>query len=1780
MEHLLTLTLCTAIVYTTISDLVGVSASIDFFNNATCNGFCDGDATAKGTGGVTPYTYNWNNTSAQTTITATNLCAGTYIVTITDASGCTSSAEVTIIDPTPIVATIADSDSVKCFGENTGSATVIGSGGTSPYNYLWNGGTSPTSPTALGLSAGTYIVTVSTGVSCFDTASVTIYEPTLFSISLSSTDENCGQANGTASVVATGGIQPYTYLWNSGGSTSLATDTNLTAGTYTVIVIDNNGCNKSNSIFVNNTGAGTAIISNKNDVSCIGECDGDATVSISGGVIPYSYEWSTIPVQTGVKAIDLCGDIYTVTVTDGNGCKSIVSVTISEPVGLTLTFNPTNVSCWDGSDGQLEVTATGGFGSYTYLWDANFQQTPIAIGLSEGTYNVTVGDENGCSTIGTASVSDPDSIAISETIIQSSCGNSDGSINITITGGTSPYTYSWSNLALTQNISNVAAGTYTVVVTDSKGCKMQKTIQVTDANSPSVSISILNELNCFGDCNGVVQATATGGFLPYSFIWSNLDETSISTKLCAGIHSVTVTDSLSCSASQSITLTQPQALNAMTSATQTSCNGYCDASAYVIVNGGTPDYSFNWTSSTVNNDSISGLCAGTYYVTITDINSCKLIKQVDIIEPSFVTINITEIPTLCNNSCDGKAIANASGGISPYTYLWDDVANQTTDTAFSLCEGDYILTVSDANNCQYTANATITSPSEVIAQILNYGNEKCNNSNDAFAQVDVSGGTGAYSYNWSYFSSTNNIFNVPSGTYSVTVTDINGCTDLTSINLTEPSPITVILTPTDEKCWEANDGTISSFVTGGVPPYYYSWSNSQISPIATGLGGGVYILNVIDSNYCQVSTSATIYSASNFYIEVDTVINANCGQSNGSGAINIFGGQPDFSYLWSSTNGNGVTINNVAAGTYQIEVTDANGCKDSTDINISDIEGPKVINPTKTNILCNGGNNGDAGFTVVQQVPNPPINYVWSNFASGTVTAGNTININSLTADVYTVIVTDNAGCIGTGSVTITEPSQLLTSITNTVKPLCNGDCDGKAYVIAGGGTSPYSFIWSNGDTLQLQQALCGDTLYSITATDNNGCTATTNVTIIDNAPLQISGIANDLKCYGVYDGSISINVTGGYGVYYYSWSPSPAGGNSNTVGSLPANTYSVSVSDMNNCSISDNFTINNATQIIVQPGSNATTCNGSNGEVFIQSVSGGAGNYNYAWNPQYGQIDNLGTMDSLSAGTYILTVTDANNCKVNSTATVGKNIVPSIFNHVLTMAICNGESSGSVTITIKNAELPLSYPIITPLEGSIQVQDSIIYIDSIPANGYNVLITDANGCPVSDNFTITQPYPMQLYTSASPSGTLCAGTQAWVSANASGGNPGYNFLWTNTNPPNPFQNAPVNPTSLTTYYVFAYDSKNCPIVQDSVTIDVYPALALNTTPEFEKICQGESVDLSASLSGGAGEPYSYIWSNIGSPDTTSSQTISPNYQIDTLEIYVFGKDYYCPAYSDTDTIKIVILPLPNAKIHGDTINGCYPLTVNFNNISHQTGYTYSWDFNDNSSPTSTDSMPSYTFEESGKYDIGLTVTTDEGCSKTITSTNYIEVYPHPTAIFDLSPETVKLMDNPTVYFWDESVMPSIWEWQFGDDAISYDSINVEHQYSVAGIYNVLLTVWNEYGCVDTVSHPVTVLENSTFYAPTAFTPESPINPYFYFRGTGIDKNNFHLYIYDRWGELIFDTDVFYDTDYNPDTRGRWNGKVKNGSKIAETGVYTWYVIYKDVNGKSHDKTGAVTLIK
>ena len=471
-------------------EIAPVAVNVAFnVTNASCNGNSDGKVTAVPSNGSVPYYYFWETN--ENTAEIQNLNAGFYTVTVVDNNACAKTQTAEVGEPNVLTSSIVKTD-LNCKNVATGIVNLSVSGGTSPYAYYWDN--AETSEDLTNVFAGTYNVTITDKNGCETTNSTTLTEPaTSISTSFVKTDATCGASNGSINLTVSGGTPNYSYEWSNG--TTLQDLTNIDADYYYVTVKDANQCEKTETISIVNAGAPT-VSATKIEVNCNGGSDGSIDVTVSGGSPSYSYEWSN-----GATAEDIdnlfAGD-YTITVSDVSNCKTILPIVILEPDVIVINYIKKDVSCNGVCDGEIDLTVTGGNPPYLYYtWNNTFLNIEDQINLCPDYYVVTVVDSKSCDAIGGhIIISEPDSIKIEYTSIPENEGNADGSIDITVTGGTPPYEYVWNDGAMQEDRINIPYGNFIVTVTDANLCENNVEV-ILDFVSSSQNITENNQIKVF-----------------------------------------------------------------------------------------------------------------------------------------------------------------------------------------------------------------------------------------------------------------------------------------------------------------------------------------------------------------------------------------------------------------------------------------------------------------------------------------------------------------------------------------------------------------------------------------------------------------------------------------------------------------------------------------------------------------------------------------------------------------------------------------------------------------------------------------------------------------------------------------------------------------------------------------------------------------------------------------------------------------------------------------------------------------------------------------------------------------------------------------------------------------------------------------------------------------------------------------------------------------------------------------------------------------------------------
>ncbi|AKD53813.1 SprB repeat-containing protein [Spirosoma radiotolerans] len=1136
-----------------------------------------------------------------------------------------------VVCPTPIGLNLVVT-AAQC-GSATGQITATPTNGSGSYTYKWNTGQS--GQTLSGLVAGVYSVTVSDANGCTGVSgSIDLpgsQAPVVSLVRVS--PAACGQATGSISVSASGGQLPYQYQWSNGASTSSVSG--LSAGQYTVTVSDGSGCASTLSVGV--VGSSSLSLVTASSPAACGQASGTASVSVSGGSGSYTYQWSN-----GASTASLSGLVagaYSVTVSDGAGCRSTATVNVNSVSGPQLTLTPVDAACHGSASGSVSVGVTGGSGSYTYRW-SNGSTSASLSGLVAGTYSVSVTDGSGCVASGQVTVGEPAIILAVYNPVRGVCPSVVGDIvPVSISGGSAPYTYRWNTGATSAGLTGVSSGTYTVTITDARGCVATGSAVLVAPTCPVVCPTpiglnlVVTAAQC-GSATGQITASVTSGVAPYSYVWSNGQSGRSLSGLASGIYSVTVTDGNGCTGVVSnVTLPGSQAPTVSLVSVSPAACGQASGGASVSASGGSGAYTYQW-SNGASTSSVSGLSAGSYTVSVFDGSGCQGLLTVVVPGSSSLSLTASATPAACGNA-SGSASVSASGGTTPYQYKWSSGA--LTASVSGLASGAYSVTVSDAGGCSATMTVNVNSVSGPSLSV-NATPAACNATASGSATAVASGGSGVYTYQWSSGQSTSVVSGLSAGTYTVSVTDGNGCKASQQVVISQPAAILAIYSPARIVCPSTVGSITQVSISGGTAPYSYSWSNGATSAGLNNVGAGSYTVTITDARGCVATGTATLTPANCPPVCPPLGINlvvtaAECGSATGQITASLTSGTAPYTYVWSNGQ-NGPTITGLSSGVYSVTVTDGNGCTGvSGSINLPGSQAPAVSLVSVSPAACG---QATGGASVSASGGLAPYSYSWSNGAS-------TSSVSGLSVGTYTVRVLDGSGC--QGLLTVVVPGSSSLSLTASATPAACGSASGSAGVVVSGGTRPYQYKWSNGAITASVSGLVSGA-YSVSVTDAGGCSATATVNVNSVSGPSLSVNSAGASCNATASGSATAVVSGGLAPYSYSWSN---GASTSSVSGLSAGTYTVRVTDGNGCQASQQVVISQPAAILAIYSPARIVCPSTVGSITQVSISGGTAPYSYSWS---NGATSAG-LNNVGAGSYTVTITDARGCVATGTAAI-----------------------------------------------------------------------------------------------------------------------------------------------------------------------------------------------------------------------------------------------------------------------------------------------------------------------------------------------------------------------------------------------------------------------------------------------------------------------------------------------------------------------------------------------
>lgn len=992
--------------------------------------------------------------------------------------------------------------------------------------------------------------------------------------------------------------------------------------------------------------------------------------------------------------------------------------------------------------------------------------------------------------------------------------------------------------------------------------------------------------------------------------------------------------------------------------------------------------------------------------------------------------------------------------------------------------------------------------------------------------------------------------------------DVGGnslCTFGIAASFLEPDPeeLNVSLSTINNACGQVGSASITvNSSCNGNPTI--AWSNGDFGANTTNLAAGNYSVTITDDAPCgDTIINFTITTITNFAVSITTTGNPCIGPV--TATANVMGANPgNVTFAWTGGS-HSQNLVLTAPGTYTVTAT-YGSCIDTDSYTLIDANFDFSVNYTP--IIC-AGSTGAAQFNLISGTG--PFMYEWSGGVGTLIGPGVGINAPGN----YCLTVTDMAShCQLTKCFTVTQVPAVSVAITKK-DITCFNFNDGEVTALATGGTPDYTYVW-NGyiHGASMNNLISGN--YSVVVTDDNGCTGAAT-TFVENPEQFFYNISpNQGICFGD-QADIHVNAVGGILPYLYSWNDSPAMNSSDRTVSPPNTTqYTVTVYDANGCQ----YPAQSTTVIVSQPIiinvdiedlDCHSVCNGS----AVLNIEGGVPPFVYSWGSSTNYFENL------CAGDYSVSLTDQYGCagSANFIITEPDTIYLSINSGPAT---CWGYNNGFAEVgVIGGVPFTNEFGSFYQYQWSNgMTQDSI----NVGFGYYNVTVSDANGCKHIATAFIDQP--PAIFVTPAWGGRICIGESFTTQVNATGGtvinSSSYDFVWLGSDGTIWYgPSLTVSPIITTSYQLITNDDSGCFAPIQNITVQVNPVINISgTSTSLDDICIGESIIVEMVVEGGNGGPYTINMQHSGI--INMPYTFYPQ----TTGYYSFTVSDNCGSPTDKDSIYVVVHPLPQAGFFADHTSSCPPGVFQFTETTPDYGQTYLWDFGDGG--FSVQKNPTHTYSKTGTYPVSITVWSEFGCKRTRSYNNMIFIHPTPRAEFTALPELVSVL-NGQVELTNYSDGATTFFWDFGDGSTSMWTTEMQmHTYYEVGEFDIMLVAKNQYECLDSIYKKIRIHDEYAFYAPDAFTPNGDgVNDLFYVIGHGIDKSQFRLVIYDRFGSKVFETEIW--DEENPHRMawdGSHNGSVSKGDKIISNGMYRWYASFVDFVGKPHEESGTVTLIK
>jgi hypothetical protein len=1180
----------------------------------SCRGAATGSIKLTPSGGAPGTTYSivWNDDATIKSFERTGLTAGTYRYTITDnlVVGCSTATVAVTINQPAVDLNVTYSSIQPTLTNNNGEITLnatggILPGGTNSYTYAWSKVGDPLFQSQnvsqrTDLGNGTYKIIVTSSSGCSFPEITVKLEALNLELEQQINIKCFGDNSGSLTVKASGGknnVKGYNYIWFKNGVEIPGEITNIlagiSAGSYRVELTDDVNMVTNTYAITTEPSAPLSATHTFSDVLCFGESNGTITLDIMGGMTPYTVVWKDV--LTGDIITDptkLKAGTYSYSITDNNLCpfSSPQNIVINQKSAIAISnITQKQPTLFSANDGKITINATGGTNNYIYILKKNsvvteYTTSPVT-GLGEGVYEVSVKDDNNCTTaIQTITLK-----ALAVTFVNKvdvTCnGKNTGSIEVLATGGTPitpvQYTYKWSYKEkatdtytvltgkITNKIENLYAGFYKVLVTDN--VNISRELEIAELTErPAITCTFTKtEVNCFNGSDGTITLNIQGGTGAYHVLWNDNVTTKDRTGIPTGDYSFSITDDNGCSYSSNpipVKITQPLKPLLIASSTKVEATGYGlkNGSISIVVSDGTFPYTYQWYEGATKtlmpgktNPLLNGIGADTYTVVVTDKNGCPTEATYTILQPNKLLITaITETQSIkCFGYKEAVLKATITGGApigvqdssKNYIYRWYNELNpsatvSTNNPTEALIAGNYFLEVSDGFGNSFTSNrVTINEPTPVKISFTQT-NATCKNEKDGKIQITTTGGTGLHTISWSVPSGANpNVIDkLLAGSYSVTVRDENNCTATENFIITEPEILAIkSVVKTPPSAVGVDDASIAVTVQGGTPNYNFNWLDKDKNVIFTdnnqssntsiyNIYAGQYFISITDAQGCTI-VQRDLDKVDPLFIDLVQINSVQCfDYATASIKALTSGGLPGYYYKWYNVNdpavviGTAETLTNAKAGTYYVIATDSfDKSIQSQNITISE---PTALANTLSSEYVRCGDLNDWTITSAVSGGTLPYTYLWN-------TGAKTPNLVEVIPGNYSLMVTDKNGCSITKNITVTAPAHLDAS-ENIKIPTCYAGSDATIVVTTIAGIAPFTYLWNTGETSNtLSNAKAG--IYSIEIKDSKGCIISRTYTI-ENPPQDIINLGEDVTL--CFDQTLTINATINDDQATYSW--------------------------------------------------------------------------------------------------------------------------------------------------------------------------------------------------------------------------------------------------------------------------------------------------------------------------------------------------------------------------------------------------------------------------------------------------------------------------------------------------------------------------------------------------------------------------------------------------------------------------------------------------------------------